>query len=157
MPLQATTKCADQGQLGVEPTSVELTSVAGTHPDRRQPPEDTGCGPSVIGSTLIMKGELTLDEDLVIDGTFIGPISNSARRLSVTSFAKVQGDIQSASADIAGTVEGEVSGGSALILRRTAQLRGSLSADNVVVEQGTNLENAVLTGRVTCAARRRRP
>jgi len=96
-----------------------------------------------------MKGELTLDEDLVINGTFIGPINNPARRLSVTSFGMVQGDVQGGSVDIAGTLEGTISG-SALILRRTARLSGSLSAESVVVEQGTNLTKAVLAGRVTC-------
>jgi cytoskeletal protein CcmA (bactofilin family) len=103
----------------------------------------------VIGATLVMKGELTLDEDLVINGTFIGPINNPARRLSVTSFGMVQGDVQGGSVDIAGTLEGTISG-SALILRRTARLSGSLSAESVVVEQGTNLTKAVLAGRVTC-------
>lgn len=99
-----------------------------------------------------MKGELTLDEDLVINGTFIGPINNHARRLSVTSFGMVQGDVQcGGSVDIAGTLEGTISGGSALILRRTAHLSGSLSAESVVVEKGTNLTKAVLAGRVTCA------
>jgi cytoskeletal protein CcmA (bactofilin family) len=97
-----------------------------------------------------MKGELTLDEDLVINGTFIGPINNPVRRLSVTSFGMVQGDVQGGSVDIAGTLEGTISG-SALILRRTARLSGSLSAESVVVEQGTNLTKAVLAGRVTCA------
>jgi len=101
-----------------------------------------------------MIGELTLDEDLIVDGTIIGPITNLARRLSVSTFAKVQGDVQSGFADIAGTVEGDISAGSKLVLRQTACLRGALSADSVVVEQGTNLENAVLTGRVTCAAKR---
>ena len=104
----------------------------------------------MIGATLVMKGELTLDEDLVINGTFIGPINNPARRLSVTSFGMVQGDVQGGSVDIAGTLEGTISG-SALILRRTARLSGSLSAESVVVEQGTNLTKAVLAGRVTCA------
>ena len=111
----------------------------------------------MIGATLVMKGELTLDEDLVIDGTFIGPISNRARRLSVTTFAMVRGDVQSGTAEIAGTLEGNVSGGTALLLRRTAHLCGSLSADSVVVEQGTNLEKAVLAGRVTCAPNRKSP
>lgn len=100
-----------------------------------------------------MKGELTLDEDLVVNGTFIGTINNAARRLSVSTFATVQAQVQSDSADIAGTLEGDVRGCKDLILRRTAQLRGSLSADNVRVEQGTNLENAVLSGRVTCTRR----
>ena len=104
--------------------------------------------PSVIGATLVMIGELTSDEDLVVHGTIVGPIDNRDRRLSVTSFATVQGDVQSETMDIAGTVEGTVRGGSALVLRRTANLTGDLSADTVEIEQGTNLENAIVAGRV---------
>ena len=113
--------------------------------------------PSIIGSTLVMKGELTLDEDLIVNGTIIGSISGGTRRVSVTTFAKVQGNVHTASAEIAGTMDGDVSGGSNLLLRRTAQLNGTLSADSVVVEQGTNLENVVLTGRVTCGPKKQRP
>ena len=104
-----------------------------------------------------MIGELTFDEDLIVDGTIIGTISGGTRRVSVTTFAKVQGDVHTASAEIAGTMDGDVSGGSNLLLRRTAQLNGTLSADSVVVEQGTNLENVVLTGRVTCGPSKQRP
>ena len=103
-----------------------------------------------------MKGELTSDEDLIVDGTIIGSITSGARRLSVTTFARIQGDVQTESAEIAGTVEGDVSGGSDLLLRRTAQLNGTLSAESVVVEQGTNLKNAVLAGRVTCGPKQKR-
>ena len=109
--------------------------------------------PSVIGATLVMKGELTLDEDLVVHGTIVGPIDNRDRRLSVTSFARIQGDVQSKTMDIAGTVEGTVSGGSSLVLRRTANLTGDLSADSVEIEQGTNLENAIVAGRVSVRPR----
>jgi len=122
-----------------------------------QQPDNTGSGPSIIGSTLVLKGELTSDEDLIVDGTIIGSIASGTRRVSVSTFAKVQGDVQTASAEIAGTVEGDISGGSDLLLRRTAQLNGTMSAESVVVEQGTNLENTVLTGRVTCVPKRKRP
>lgn len=121
-------------------------------PDDKLSPVDPPAAddmPSVIGATLVMKGELTLDEDLVVHGTIVGPINNRDRRLSVTSFARIEGDVQSKTMDIAGTVEGTVSGGSALVLRRTANLTGDLSADKVMIEQGTNLENAVVGGRVS--------
>lgn len=160
MPKQATSKPVDERQLTVELSSGKVTSTEENRHNPKHPPEqsvEAGYGPSIIGSTLVMKGELTLDEDLIVDGTFIGPMINGVRRLSVTPFAHVQADVHSASAEIAGTVEGEVNCDSALTLRRTAHLRGSMAAENVVVEQGTNLENAVLAGRITCATRKHRP
>ena len=117
-------------------------------------PLQVDAGPSVIGATLVMKGELTFDEDLLIDGTFIGPISNHSQRL--TSSPDAKGNPKNASIVIAGTIDGSVTSDSALYLRRSAKLRGSLHAEDVVVEKGTRLDNTVLSGRVTCSPKRRR-
>jgi cytoskeletal protein CcmA (bactofilin family) len=72
--------------------------------------------PSIIGSTVVMKGDLIVGEDLVIEGTFDGTITGK--------------------------------GPDTVTVRRTARLRGEVSASNVRVEGGTNLENTVLSGRI---------
>lgn len=72
--------------------------------------------PSIIGSTVVMKGDLIVGEDLVIAGTFDGTITGT--------------------------------GPDTVTVRRTARLSGELSAGNVRVENGTNLQNAVLSGRI---------
>ncbi len=72
--------------------------------------------PSIIGSTVVMKGDLIVGEDLVIEGTFDG------------------------------TITGE--GPDTVTVRRTARLRGEVSASKVRVEDGTNLEDTVLSGRI---------
>lgn len=77
--------------------------------------------PSVIGITVVMKGDLIVGEDLVIEGTFDG------------------------------TITGE--GPDTVTVRRTARLRGEVSASKVRVEDGTNLENTVLSGRIRRAER----
>ena len=75
--------------------------------------------PSIIGSTIVMKGELIVGEDLEIEGTFDGKITgNSPDTVTV---------------------------------RRIARLSGEVSAGTVRVEDGTNLENTVLTGRIRLA------
>jgi cytoskeletal protein CcmA (bactofilin family) len=72
--------------------------------------------PSVIGSTVVMKGDLIVGEDLVIEGTFDGTITGK--------------------------------GPDTVTVRRTARLRGEVSASNVRVDDGANLENTVLSGRI---------
>ena len=75
--------------------------------------------PSMIGISVVMKGELTVAEDLVIEGTFDG------------------------------TITGE--GTDTVTVRRTARVRGEVSAGVVQVEDGTNLESTTLTGRIRLA------
>lgn len=108
-------------------------------------------GMSIIGLTLVMKGELSLDEDLIIDGRFEGPVIDGARRLSIGTFASVKAEIYGDSAEIAGTVDGDFHGSGTVVLRRTARLRGAISAETLRVEDGTNLEHAVLSGRISRA------
>jgi len=72
--------------------------------------------PSVIGSTVVMKGDLIVGEDLVVEGTFDGTITGK--------------------------------GPDTVTVRRTARLRGEVSASKVRVEDGTNLENTVLSGQI---------
>jgi cytoskeletal protein CcmA (bactofilin family) len=75
--------------------------------------------PSLIGSTVVMKGELILGEDLEIEGTFDGTITDK--------------------------------GSDTVTVRRIARLSGKVSASVVKVEDGTNLENTVLSGRIRLA------
>jgi len=75
--------------------------------------------PSIIGITVVMKGELTVGEDLVIEGTFDGTITGT--------------------------------GPDTVTVRRTAHLSGEVSAGTVRVEDGTNLEGTVISGRIKLA------
>jgi len=49
--------------------------------------------PSYLGSSLRIKGEITGDEDLKVDGKIEGPISLPEHRLTVGSGAQVNGEI----------------------------------------------------------------
>ena len=75
--------------------------------------------PSIIGITVVMKGELTVGEDLVIEGTFDGTITGKEP--------------------------------DTVTVRRTAHLSGAVSAGTVRVEDGTNLEGTVISGRIRLA------
>ena len=84
--------------------------------------DNTACrrsSTSLIGYTVVMKGELTAGEDLVIEGTIDGTIT-SDRCHSIT-------------------------------VRRIARISGEVSASNVHVENGTDLQKTVLCGRITLA------
>ena len=85
----------------------------------KQPPM-----PSIIGSTLVMKGEMTLDEDLIIEGTFDGTITDE--------------------------------GSDTVLVRRIARVSGQITANRLQVEDGTNLENTILSGRISLADERKK-
>ena len=57
---------------------------------------------SVIGPTLVFKGELSADEDLVIQGTIEGSIAHHKKNLTVGKEGRVKADINAASVTIEG-------------------------------------------------------
>lgn len=105
-------------------------------------------GPSIIGATMVLKGDLSLSEDLIIEGSFDGSITQGDQRLSIGESARVRATIRTGSAIIAGKVEGEVFGSQTVIVKKSARLYGALTAHRLCLETGANLEDVVLSGNI---------
>ena len=121
----------------------------GDDPDLHEATGAVGGAPSYLGATLVLRGELSLAEDLIIDGRFDGTISQDRHRLSIGERAKVNARIRTGSAVIAGTVEGDVCGSNTVVVKKTARLNGALSANRLCFEAGANLEDVILSGNIT--------
>ena len=104
--------------------------------------------PSCIGSTMVLKGDLSLEEDLIIEGCFDGKITQGNQRLSIGEHARVKADIRTGSAIIAGLVDGNIYGSSTVIIKKTARLHGALTAEKLCLESGANLEDVILSGNI---------
>lgn len=113
-----------------------------------EPPRIRGIGPSIIGATMALKGELSLSEDLIIEGAFDGSITQGEHRLSIGESAHVRATIRTGSAIIAGTVEGAVFGSKTVIVKKSARLHGALTAHRLCLETGANLEDVILSGNI---------
>jgi cytoskeletal protein CcmA (bactofilin family) len=104
--------------------------------------------PSLIGSTMVLHGELSLAEDLIIEGRFYGSITQENHRLSIGENARVKATIHTGSAIIAGVVDGDVHGRNTVIVKKTARLHGALTAERLCLESGANLEDVILCGNI---------
>lgn len=102
-----------------------------------------------------MRGELTLAEDLIIEGRFDGSITQDGHRLSIGEHAQVRARILTGSAVIAGLVDGDVRGSSTVVVKGTAELHGALTAERLCLDLGANLEDVVLSGSISTAPDRR--
>lgn len=120
-------------------------------PDPGGPAVETAgmaASPSVFGATLVLRGDLSLAEDLIIEGSFDGSITQGNQRLSIGEHARVKATIRTGSAIIAGTVEGDVCGTRTVIVKKTARLHGALTASRLCLETGANLEDVILSGHI---------
>jgi cytoskeletal protein CcmA (bactofilin family) len=98
---------------------------------------------TVIGKSVTVRGELTGQEDLYMDGAVEGTISLSGARLTIGPNARVQADLQAQDIIIYGRVDGKVHATGRIELRDSAAVRGDLFAERLSIE-----ENATVKGRV---------
>ncbi len=96
-----------------------------------------------IGATIVIKGDVTSAEDLVIAGRVEGNIHLHAGALMLAPGSHVAGEIAVPSVVVHGTVNGKVAATDRIDVRPTAEMRGSLAAPKLVVAEGAQLNAKV--------------
>jgi cytoskeletal protein CcmA (bactofilin family) len=96
-----------------------------------------------VGSTVVIKGELRAQEDLVIAGRVEGTISVTGHLVTVEAGARVVGDITAAGIVVSGSVQGSLVAEDRIKAETGADLQGDLSAPRIAVADG-----AVVNGRI---------
>ena len=91
---------------------------------------------SVLGRTLRFKGDLTADEDLVIQGSVEGSIKHT-QSLTIGVDGSMVGDIHARTIIIEGSVDGDLYGAESVTVRATGRVRGSIFAPTVSLAEGS--------------------
>lgn len=122
----------------------EEGSEAGRKPLRigEQPPIRSR-NVSVIGPTLVFKGELSADEDLVIEGTIEGTIAHHKKNLTVGKQGRVTADIHASSVLVEGTLDGNIHSDGLVSLAKTAVVNGDIFCARLVFEDGASFTGHV--------------
>jgi cytoskeletal protein CcmA (bactofilin family) len=93
-----------------------------------------------VGDVVNFTGEVCFKSMLRIDGHFSGNVISPDGTLIVSTGAQVtKAEIKVAVARINGTVEGNIVASKELVLGRTANVSGHLSAPALIVEEGAQL------------------
>jgi cytoskeletal protein CcmA (bactofilin family) len=99
--------------------------------------------PAYLGPNLRIKGEVTGDEDLKIDGKVEGPISLGDYRLTLGPTARVTGDIVAREIVIYGEVEGNLQAGDRVEIKKDGSVVGELTTARIMVEDGAYIKGAI--------------
>ncbi len=92
-----------------------------------------GNGATLISTGTTLKGDISSNSDLRIDGTVVGNIHSSAK-IIIGSSGVVEGDISGNQADIVGKVSGNIRAKELLQLRGESVVTGNLYAGKLQVE-----------------------
>lgn len=98
---------------------------------------------SVIGPTLKFKGELSANEDLIIEGEIQGTIAHQDKNLTVGREGRVKADINARTVEIFGSVEGDIRGDDVVKLAKTADVKGNVFCSRIVMEDGAKFSGNI--------------
>lgn len=98
-----------------------------------QQEKTNGGGATLIGAGTTLKGDISSNSDLRIDGTVIGNIKCTAK-IIIGNSGIVEGDIMGNQADIVGKVSGNIHAKELLQLRGDCKVTGNLYAGKLQIE-----------------------
>ena len=105
---------------------------------------------SVLGPTLKFRGELSAQEDLIVQGSVEGSITHT-QSLTIGTDGSMKGDIRARVIVIDGKVDGDLYATESVSIRATAKVKGNVFAPRVGISdgaffQGTNRDAALGCG-----------
>ena len=92
-----------------------------------------GNGATLVSAGTTLKGDISSNSDLRIDGTVIGNV-NSSSKIVIGASGSVEGDISGNQADIVGKVAGNIKTKDLLQLRADCLVNGNVYAGKLQVE-----------------------
>jgi len=98
---------------------------------------------AMIGPTIKIKGDLTSEEDLLIEGRLDGKIEMRKHSITIGKKGQIKADIYGRVIVIEGTVEGNLYGEEQLIVRQSGTVRGNIVAPRVALEDGSNFKGSI--------------
>lgn len=120
--------------------------------DMARQPSDAGMMPSptrgptvtaTIGATIVIKGDVYGDEDVVIAGEFEGSIDLPNHALTVTESGRVRADVKANVVEIQGEVNGDVDGADKVLITRTGRMQGNIKSPRVILDDGAKFKGSI--------------
>lgn len=119
----------------VEPRAAEVRA-----PEVRLP--ETAARASILGPTLRFRGELSAQEDLIIQGSVEGSITHT-QSLNIGTDGSMKGDIRAKVIVIDGKVDGDLYATESVTIRATAKVKGNVFAPRVAIQDGAFFQGQV--------------
>jgi cytoskeletal protein CcmA (bactofilin family) len=115
-------------------------------------PGSTVRTPAFLGASLRIKGQVTGEEDLRVDGKIEGPISLPDYRLTVGPAAEVKGPVVAREIVVYGNVQGNLRGRERVEIKKDGSVVGELTTARIMVEDGAYIKGNVEIERGVTAA-----
>ncbi len=96
-----------------------------------------------IGKSISIRGDLTGNEDMVIEGQVEGKVDLPNNQLTVGANGKLKAEIHAKTVVIVGHVDGNVFGLERVEIQATGRVDGDVTAPKLIVAEGAQLNGAI--------------
>jgi cytoskeletal protein CcmA (bactofilin family) len=98
--------------------------------------------PCLIGSKITIRGQVSGNQDLIVEGRIEGRVSLE-NRFTVEESGSVEADLEVVDAAFKGEVRGDLVASRSAILHPTARVVGNIRAPRLVIEEGARFSGSV--------------
>jgi cytoskeletal protein CcmA (bactofilin family) len=127
--------------IPTNPSREGATTMTPSEPPR--PILPTGSGGARVGAGLQVKGEISGNDDLLIDGSVEGHVHLGDRRLTIGSTAKVTADIQAREVVVFGKVKGNLRARDRIEIKKDGSVVGDLTTARIMIEDGAYFKGSI--------------
>lgn len=98
---------------------------------------------ATIGATIKIKGDVTGEENLTIDGTVEGTVTVKQHSLQVGKNGRLNADVYAKIIRIEGHVEGNLHAEEQVVVRTSGVVRGNITSPRLTMEDGCSFKGSV--------------
>lgn len=100
-------------------------------------------GTATIGATIQIKGEVSGNEDLIIDGHIEGNVNLKGHNVIIGKSGRVQANIDANNIVVEGELNGDMNGEEKVIIRESGNVHGNIISPRVTLEDGAMFKGSI--------------
>ena len=98
---------------------------------------------AIIGASIVIKGEVSGEEDLLIQGQVEGRVELKQHNVTIGKNGRVKADVLGKIISVEGEVRGNIYGEEKIVIRASGVLHGNIAAPKVTLEEGAKFKGSI--------------
>ncbi|MDF1624140.1 bactofilin family protein [Pseudohongiella nitratireducens] len=98
---------------------------------------------AVLGATIKVKGDISGEENLLIEGQVEGSVSLSSHELTIGKTGKLNANLTAKTIRIDGEVDGDITGKEKVVVTSTSQIKGNIVTPKMTLEEGARFKGTI--------------
>lgn len=109
----------------------------------REPQAKVAPSPAVIGPKIVIKGDISGDEDLVIEGRVEGSVHLAGQHLTIGPNGSVKANVSARTITVKGKVEGDLMADERIVICQHSTVHGNVVSARVSLDDGAHFRGTI--------------